>query len=504
MPTQRLRLPLLLLILTLGLGLAACDDDDDDDNGGEGDASEDTDNGGTNGDDDSSDDNGGGDDDATIQTPSTYSFSSRFGPESSVSYDGQVARQVLIADLRKVIDGMGERITSGEFSAGTTTREDVLAILESYYDDGVDTLDTNPILLLPATVETQQPTYGDISSGKNLVDKTAGNDAVTEHRDWSSEFVGWADQTPEALIRQWFDAVADQVMTELGGTNRTLTVDGTDVDIPVYITDEGQHLGQLVEKFLLGAVNYSQGMDDYLDDDVDEKGLLTDNVNPDDGENPFTALEHQWDEGFGYFGAARDYTDYTDEAIANDVYRDSDGDGAIDLLSEFNFALAGYAAKRDLGSTDPATDFTQAIFDAFLTGREIITNAADALSEAELDALKAQRDIAVSAWEQVMAANVAHYINSTLSDLESDLTQTENVAALAAHWSEMKAFALMLQFNPRKAISDTDFATLHARIGEAPVLPGEAGFDTYADELLEARGIIRDAYEFSETNVANW
>jgi hypothetical protein len=488
----------LLLILTLGLGLAACDDDDDDENGSEDAASEDTDEGGTNGDDSSSDD------DATIQTPSTYAFSSRFGPESSVSYDGQVARQVLIADLRDVIDGMGERITSGEFSAGTTTRADVLAILESYYDQGVDTLADNSILLLPETVDTRQPTYGDISSGKNLVDKTAGNDAVTEYRDWSSEFVGWADQTPEALIRQWFDAVADQVMTELGGTNRTLTVDGTAVDIPVYITDEGQHLGQLVEKFLLGAVNYAQAMDDYLDDDVDEKGLLTDNVNPDDGENPFTALEHQWDEGFGYFGAARDYTDYTDEAIANEIYRDSDGDGFIDLQSEFNFALAGYAAKRDLGSTDPATDFTQTIFDAFVTGRAIISNADGALSEAELDALKAQRDIAVSGWEQVMAANVAHYINTTLSDLESDLTQTANVAALAAHWSEMKAFALMLQFNPRKAISDADFATLHGLMGEAPVLPGEAGFDTYAAELRQARRILRDAYGFSEANVTNW
>ncbi len=68
----------------------------------------------------------------------------------------------------------------------------------------------------------------------------------------------------------------------------------------------------------------------------------------------------------------------------------------------------------------------------------------------------------------------------------------------------MKSFALMLQFNPRKAISDADFDQLHGLIGIAPVLPGEDGFDAYDDDLLAARDIIRDAYGFSEANVANW
>lgn len=452
----------------------------------------------------------------TLQVPETFAFESRFTPgESSVSYDGQVARQVLIADLRKIVDGMGERITSGEFSAGTTTRDEVLAVMESYFDEGVDTLAAESILLLPDSVATLQPTYGEISSDKNLRGKTAGNDDVTDHKDWDGDdtagatpaFVGWPNQTPESLVRMWFDEVADNVMTELNGIQRTLDVGGTPVDVPVYISDNGYHLGQLVEKFLLAAVAYSQGTDDYLDDDVDGKGLLTDNVNPDGDDSPFTTLEHQWDEGFGYFGAARDYNGYTDQEIADDVFRDSvEVDGSIDLQSEFNFALAGYAAKRDLGSTDPQTDFSKAIFDGLLTGRAIITAADGDLTSEELADLQDQRDIVVENWETVMAANVAHYINTTLSDM-ADLEQTvnlENLEALAAHWSEMKAFALMLQFNPRKAISDADLDTLHGRIGIAPVLPGEAGFDTYDEDLVQARALIRDAYGFSDANVENW
>ena len=54
------------------------------------------------------------------------------------------------------------------------------------------------------------------------------------------------------------------------------------------------------KKFLLGAVAFSQGADDYLDDDVAGKGLLVFGYIPAEGKK-YSALEHAWDEGFGYF-----------------------------------------------------------------------------------------------------------------------------------------------------------------------------------------------------------
>ena len=70
-----------------------------------------------------------------------------------------------------------------------------------------------------------------------------------------------------------------------------------------------------------GAVGFSQGADDYLDDDTEGKGLLADHTAADEGK-PYTALEHAWDEGFGYFGGARNYLLYTDEEIAGEGGRD--------------------------------------------------------------------------------------------------------------------------------------------------------------------------------------
>jgi hypothetical protein len=131
------------------------------------------------------------------------------------------------------------------------------------------------------------------------------------------------------------------------------------------------------------VVFFSQGTDDYLDSDVDGKGLLSSNaqVVKDGVAKPYSALGHAWDEGFGYFGAARDYNDYTDTQAAGKGevgtprakgYHDTNGDGKIDLKSEYNFGHSRNCAKRDRGSAGGATtDFSKDVMDAFLAGRTL-------------------------------------------------------------------------------------------------------------------------------------
>jgi hypothetical protein len=273
-----------------------------------------------------------------------------------------------------------------------------------------------------------------------------------------------------------------------------------------FVTPKGQDLQQLVQKFLLGAVTYSQGADDYLDDaSLEESG----NVEAEEGK-PYTKLEHHWDEGFGYFGAARDYGDYTDDEIAaadgrDDYqgYHDTNGDGAIDLTSEYNFGHSQNAAKRDRGSAESAkTDFTKGAWDAFLTGRAIIASAKGALSATQMADLKAQRDAAIANWELAIAASALHYVNEVLADMsksEADYVFLDH----AKHWSELKGFALSLQFNPRKKLSDAQFATLHEKLGIAPALPGDANFDDYKAGLIDARQILADAYGVAAANIGD-
>lgn len=444
-----------------------------------------------------------------ISVPENYEFESRFGTESSVSYSGQITRHVLIHGLNAEIAGFDDRISSGDLQGDES---DIVAIMNSFYEDGTAALAEEPFALTTEP-ETRQTTYGDISTGKNLVGKTAGNDDVTDHRDWDGgDFGGWNNvASPQVLIQEWFQVIAENAVEQRdSGSQRVDPINGD--PIKVYHTEDGLDLKQLVQKFLLGAVAFSQGADDYLDDDVAGKGLLSDNLEQ-DGDAPYTGLEHQWDEGFGYFGAARNYNDYTDEEIAGkggregweNGYHDTDGDGRIDLNAEYNFGNSQNAGKRDLGSTT-GTDFSTAAFDAFLTGRAIITEAGGELSDEELDDLREQRDIALLNWEKSIAATVVHYINDTLADMEAFGTDGYNYVDHTKHWGELKGFALGLQFNPRSAVSDSDFQSFHDKVGVRPVLPNDSqdNIDAYEQALLEARDILQAAYDFEQDDVENW
>jgi hypothetical protein len=456
-----------------------------------------------------------------IQVPQTYRFE-RNG-ESTVSYTGQSTRQVLIADLVSLMETMSEEVLAGENLERYDTSDEVYALLTPLYEQGGL---ADPTRALPELVAgedtTLQTTYADFNDA-NLKDKLAGNDAVTDHADWTGgAFVGWSTanlvtnaagdlgspSTPEALLLALFWTFADQAAK---GALGSFPIDAA---TPLYLTPDGHDLTQLVQKLLLGAVNFSQGTDDYLDDDVEGKGLLI--ANELDGENSYTSLEHHWDEAYGYWGAARDYSAYTDDEIAasggrpeyENGYYDSNDDGNVDLKSEYNFGASINAAKRDGGSAEDArTDFSGDADLAWRTGRAIIAAAYDAGEEIDLGALGAQRDILVMTWEKACAATAIHYINDVLNDMDAIGIVDYSFADHAKDWSELKGFALSFQFNPRSPMSEEDFAAVHAAIGDAPVgaSPTSPSDDApYRTQLIDARTLIGDAYDFDDANIMGW
>lgn len=453
-----------------------------------------------------------------LTIPTTYAFDSKVDTGSSVSYSGQTARQVLLVQLTNYIGGgLADEVEAGTITSGAEAKAALMlryASTEEQWD-----LDADDALEITTTPGVKQASLREISSShKNLQGKIAGNDGAdsTQHKDWETELVGWNAKgsiTPNGLVEALFDALAANVQTHLDGATRE-DITGAQIT-KFYIQEDGTDLKQLIQKFILGAVNFSQGADDYLDHATAGKGLLSANLEGDkSGTKAYTSLEHQFDEGFGYFGAARNYNDYTDLEIRakdgrdgwNKGYNDIDADGAIDLKAEFNFGNSTNAAKRDLGAT-VATDFTKQAFDAFLTGRAIINSAVTReLTTDEMETLKEQRDIAVLTWEKAISATVVHYINDTIIDLELLGTanySADNFADLAKHWSELKGFSLNLQFNPSSPLKAADFATIQEKIGMKPVLTaGEVA--AYKAELLEARAILEAAYSFNAENVANW
>jgi hypothetical protein len=313
----------------------------------------------------------------------------------------------------------------------------------------------------------------------------------------------------------------------------------------VYLNEAGHDLMQLVQKLALGGVTLSQGLGDYLFNITGK-----DNIEPYKGTKNHTAMEHNWDEAYGYFGAARNYADYTDDEIAGkggrdewQGFNDADADGFIDLGSEYNFGNSLNAAKRDRSAS---TDFTADAFSAWTRGRALIhahvgMNFADWSADAQAD-FEAQIVAVQASWEGAVAATVVHYINDVLGDMAKFDTDEYSYASHAKHWGELKGFALGLQFNPWSPLHEvlpeycydmgthevtegmseedctaagglhtpesTGFVRLHSKIGDAPVLSnnpdGMAAIMSYQGSLGTAKNVIKDAFGFSDEDVTNW
>ncbi len=450
-----------------------------------------------------------------------YSFKSAYDKgESGVTYSGQVMRHLLIEDLVDELLALPPR----PVAAST----DVVGQLDFYFDFDSGTSDALPYsFALDGQPLLQGGNYGDVDTGKNLVGKIAGNDPAL----LGGEFFGWeagmdADPTPEELVDYYFaqvDAEAKSAPIDI------LTAGGPASITTPYLSATGLDYRQLIQKFLLGAVAFSQGTADYLQTD-----FRAANVQEDD--NLYTEGEHNWDEAFGYFGAARNYPAYTDDELASaggrgawaNGYHDANGDGLIDLNSEYNFGNSTNCAKRDrgtAGNTNP-TEFTTDVFNAFFYGRFALNAAANlnALGNTEVVLIGAMAEQAAVTWEKCISATVVHYINDVSADMDSfvdgQFADEANFTDLAKHWAEMKGFALGLQFNPYSPfrsgkVQGIDLDSLKeilALMGDAPVLPdgtqgGEAfagGVTQYRSDLQTARDLLQAAYQFDPENVAGW
>ena len=398
----------------------------------------------------------------TMETPTEFVFESRFeehAGESSVSYSGQVVRNLLVNDIKSLI-------ASNVGGGNTATINSMMA------ND-----DPNLAIYTGSGLNTVQTKYHDISTSQ-LNDRLA---AVTSYTD-----PGYGANAQD-MITGWV-AESEGYSVRPGGLD----------------------LGQMTQKVMWGAIAYWQGTSKYM-----SKIPNDDNTMSDDGD-PYTAMEHHWDESFGYFGAARDYnTGYSDDTDRKtDPYNDSNGDGLIDFKTEYNMGWAVTAAKRDLvDGVSVDYDFTKTIFDAYLEGRTLIYN------QAPLDEILVQRDIILNTWEKVVAAVSIHYINDTMSDLEAlisagdsnlawdNLPESGDGYKYNIHWAEMRAYAHGLIYNDFKLISDDDIATVLGYMGTAPAYNDGSDFSamqTLHDNLALAKPILQAAYGFSDAHMANW
>ena len=393
-----------------------------------------------------------------ITEPATYTFNSRFADGvSSVSYSGQVVRNLLINDIK----------TQMGTDAGTKNPATLVSMMAN---DNADRA-----ILSASGMTTVQTKYHDISTSHL-------NDRLTAVASYT---IPGYDANAGALVNGWVqETVAN------GKTRAT-----------------GIRLDQMTQKTLWGAISYWQATSKYM-----SKIPGDDNTVAVEGKS-YTAMEHHWDESFGYFGAALDYnTGYTDDNDRkSSPYFDSNSDGKIDFKTEYNVGWAVTAAKRDLCTgCDAGLDFTKTIFDAYIKGRTMIVN------QEPLAQILEQRDLIMATWEKVVPAVTIHYINDVIDDIDAiiaagDATVTpasSTTADYENHWGEMRGYANGLLYNDFKKIATDNLNRLYVVMGTVPVYPTGGSFaamQTYQGQLKgEAKAILKASYGFSDANMDSW
>ena len=344
---------------------------------------------------------------------------------NSVKYTGQMARHALH-------DSLKDLVKTGD-----------VAKMMAYYN-GEDGLE----IVAPKSKDDfviMQTMISDIGSG-NLSGKM-----------YKGYIPGWGNLTgPEAI---------EHMMTKAGEVSG-----GFD-------PDTGMDYTQLISKFAMGAVFYNQAVNSYLGSKM-EIGQKPNNEPYKEGAY-YTGKEHSWDEAFGYWGSAAHALTLSAEQNYNVAKKkdmasaDFNGDGVVDVYSEYTYAHAYYASSYDKGGK---TNYLATINQAFIDGREIIRDAAGRnLNFDERTALLAQRDIIRDNWQKVIAESVFKYAGSTYKDilkleiiLEANGDATDAFRTYAKHWGELKGFALALQCGPND-LGETA-VKMNRMMGFGPVL----------------------------------
>ena len=353
---------------------------------------------------------------------------------NSVSYSGQVARNVLLENLKKLAGTGDGGANAAELTATMMKHfagsDEDLPILAHTDSDGFD---------------IKQTTVGEISKGKDIKGKT-----------YTGLVPGWPGNMTGAEVME--DMIKRAAMSNGG-----------------YDADTGMDWGQLIQKFGIGAMGFNQAVDNYLDEKMEADNKP--NNKPYSEGAAYTGKEHSWDEGFGYFGAPVHAMDLTaDQAYAVNKKKDAgaadvNGDGVIDLKTEMVFANAYYAAGADRGGK---ADYLPTIMSAFIEGRKLITSAdGAALSDAERTQLKAYAATIEEEWTKVLAEATFKYAGSVYKDIEK--MRADDAKAYrdyVKHWGELKGFSLAMQTG-RENLGGTA-VRLNRLIGFGPVTMDES------------------------------
>ena len=321
----------------------------------------------------SSDDDNSGPNSVIPLAPSTYVFER--GGESTVNYDGQITRLMQADELYSALND----------ASSTEAALDLMFGGDGSASAGFANEDLNGTSKL-------------IRSKTSALANSATNRPI---------FDGWITDFSDNVVPNFTGDALD-------GTAGAITT-GTST---YQVNAQGQELDQLFFKSLIGAFTLDQIINNYITPSQLDSGTRRDENTAGTLEegDPYTTMEHKWDEGFGYlYGQVADVT--------LNFGLPAEGEATGNLLMKY--------FQKVENTFEPG--IAERVYNAFIAGRHAITIA-------DYDARDAAATTIKTELSKVIGYYAIYYLNDYLAK--------SGVNAAKAHHSLSEAYGFMfsLQF----------------------------------------------------------
>lgn len=378
--------------------------------------------------------------DPVVEAPDTYSYIR--GNESSVSFGGQTTR---IGMAEELIGAMKDFEKSEE------------ALLEMYRNETATGADANPFSTEDLNAST-----------KSIKSK------VAQSKDFFS-----ANTSESSAIKAAFESWIKAQVEAVFPNKDTLAVAGTagqiaDGTSTRYINEKGLEYNQAVAKSLIGALMLDQALNNYLGTAVLDEGENRANNDAgilEEGKN-YTAMEHKWDEAYGYvYGASVDTADPNKTIGSDDSF-----------------------LNKYIGRVESDTDFSgtaKAIFDAFNLGRAAIVAKNYTQRDAQVAVLRAKLS-------EIIAIRAVYYLQQGKNAFAS------NKGGAFHDLSEGYGFVYSLRFTRKPGTNDSYFSKTEVDGFLADMMgDGDNGlWDVKAETLDNIAAAIAAKFDFTVAQAA--
>jgi hypothetical protein len=326
----------------------------------------------------------------TYEIPSTYNF-------SPVSYTGQSQRILMLDEL---INEIKKANVPNTMVSAQKLREMYANLNNPFADASLNT------------------------AGKQLKDKT---------------FL-----TERAVIESYFDSIQSISSSTVPGSMGVAGVVSSNDGARKYLLSaKGIEYKERVEKGLMMAVLYNQITSVYLAaEKMNVDNSTVDSVNG-------TAMQHHWDEAFGYLSVAKDFPTNTT---------------GVKYLSKY------------FNARNTVLDCNKTIMNAFIKGRAAINNK-------DYTTRDAQIEIITSELERAMAASAINYLNQAKTNFADNAIRCHTL-------SECYGFVYGFKFNAKRKISDT-------QIGEILNIMGDDYYNITLNQIEEMKTKLATIYNLS-------